>query len=289
MNGGRANTPARLATLDAATITTQRERHPDAFRSGGASRRLLGATIVGYLLYLMWLFDFGRIFTDLPRVWVILRLMLDWSHFAEWDHAELWRSMLETVAMAYVGTMLAVVLAAPLGFLGARNVIPQAVFRFLTRRLFDGLRGLDQLIWALVFVRAMGLGPIAGILAIAVAETGVLAKLFSEAIENIDRRPVEGIQSVGAGPIALLRYAVLPQVLPLMISQALYSIESNSREATILGLVGAGGIGLRLSERIQINAWDQVAYVIVLILVSVVLIDAVSRYLRLRLIGVAVR
>ncbi len=289
MNGGRANTPARLATLDAATIATQRERYPDAFRSGGASRWLLGATIVGYLLYLMWLFDFGRIFTDLPRVWVILRLMLDWSHFAEWDHAELWRSMLETVAMAYVGTMLAVVLAAPLGFLGARNVIPQAVFRFLTRRLFDGLRGLDQLIWALVFVRAMGLGPIAGILAIAVAETGVLAKLFSEAIENIDRRPVEGIQSVGAGPIALLRYAVLPQVLPLMISQALYSIESNSREATILGLVGAGGIGLRLSERIQINAWDQVAYVIVLILVSVVLIDAVSRYLRLRLIGVAVR
>jgi phosphonate transport system permease protein len=143
------------------------------------------------------------------------------------------------------------------------------------------------LIWALVFVRAMGLGPIAGIMAIAVAETGVLAKLFSEAIENIDSRPVEGITSVGAGPVALLRYAVLPQVLPLMISQTLYSIESNSREATILGLVGAGGIGLRLSERIQINAWDQVAYVIVLILISVALIDTTSRYLRLRLIGVA--
>jgi phosphonate transport system permease protein len=266
-------------------IAAERTRHPEAFRGTGFSRWLLLASIFAYLLYLMWLFDFSRVFTTLPKVWVILRLMLDWSNIAEWDHAELWRSMLETIAMAYLGTMLAVVFAVPLGFLGARNVIPQAVFRFFTRRLFDGLRGLDQLIWALVFVRAMGLGPIAGIMAIAVAETGVLAKLFSEAVENIDRRQVEGITSVGAGFVARLRFAVLPQVLPLMISQTLYSIESNAREATILGLVGAGGIGLRLSERIQINAWDQVAYVIVLILISVALIDTTSRYLRLRLIG----
>jgi phosphonate transport system permease protein len=126
-------------------------------------------------------------------------------------------------------------------------------------------------------------------MAIAVAETGVLAKLFAEAVENIDRRQVEGIVSVGAGFVGRLRLGVLPQVLPVMISQVLYSIESNSREATILGLVGAGGIGLRLSERIQINAWDQVAYIIVLILMSVAAIDTTSRYLRLRLIGVAPR
>jgi phosphonate transport system permease protein len=173
----------------------------------------------------------------------------------------------------------------PLGFLGARNVVPQRVFRFFTRRLFDGLRGLDQLIWALVFVRAVGLGPIAGILAIFVADTGVLAKLYAEAIENTDRKQVDGIRSTGASGIVALRYGVLPQVLPVMISQALYQIESNSREATILGLVGAGGIGLRLSERIQINAWDQVAYVIVLILITVALIDTLSRTLRTRLIG----
>ncbi len=275
----------RLTTLDAAAVAAERTRHPDVFRAGGRLRWLLLAAIFGYLFYLMWLFDFSRVLTDLPRVWVIVRLMLDWTGFRAWDHAELWRSMLETIAMAYLGTMLAVVAAAPLGFLGARNVIPQPVFRFFTRRLFDGLRGLDQLIWALVFVRAMGLGPISGILAIAVAEIGVLAKLFSEAIETIDARQVEGIASVGAGTIARLRFAVLPQVLPVMISQTLYQIESNSREATILGLVGAGGIGLRLSERIQINAWDQVAYVIVLILVSVTVIDVISRYLRLRLIG----
>ncbi|MEA2729810.1 MAG: phosphonate transport system permease protein [Acetobacteraceae bacterium] len=272
------------ATLD---LAAERARHPEVFRGKGWLRWLLLAAVFAYLFYLMWLFDFSRVFTDLPRVWVILRLMLDWTDIAAWDHAELWRSMLETVAMAYLGTMLALIFAVPLGFLGARNVIPRRVFHFVTRRLFDGLRGLDQLIWALVFVRAMGLGPIAGIMAIAVAETGVLAKLFAEAIENIDRKQVDGITSVGAGFVARLRFAVLPQVLPVMISQTLYSIESNSREATILGLVGAGGIGLRLSERIQINAWDQVAYIIILILISVAIIDTTSRYLRLRLIGPA--
>src|SRR5580704_15351602 len=170
----------------AVDLAAERARHPEVFRGKGGLRWMLLGGVFAYLFYLMWLFDVGRVFTGLPRVWVILRLMLDWTGIAGWDHAELWRSMLETVAMAYLGTMLAVVFAVPLGFLGARNVIPQRVFRFCTRRLFDGLRGLDQLIWALVFVRAMGLGPIAGTMAIAVAETGVLAKLFAEAVENID-------------------------------------------------------------------------------------------------------
>ena len=277
----------RLSAIDPAALAAVRAVHPEVFQGKGALRWVLLAAILGYLLYLMWLFGLDRILSDLPRVWVIVRLMIDWTGFAGWDHAELWRSMLETVAMAFVGTTLAAIAAVPLGFLGARNVIPQPAFRFLTRRMFDGLRGLDQLIWALVFVRAMGLGPIAGILAIFVVEVGTLAKLFSEAIEAIDRKQVEGIASVGAGFAARLRFGYLPQVLPVMISQTLYQIESNSREATILGLVGAGGIGLRLSERIQINAWDQVAYVIVLILVSVTAIDTVSRHLRMRLIGTA--
>src|SRR5580698_4312165 len=248
-------------------------------------RWTVGLGAFGYFVYLLWLFDFERIFTGLPRLWIIVRLMIDWSHFTEWDHAELLGSMAETVAMAFLGTFLATIIALPLGFLGARNIVPNAVFRFLTRRIFDGCRGLDQFIWALVFVRAVGLGPIAGILAIMVAETGVLAKLFAEAIENIDTKQVDGIRSTGASRVAELRYGVIPQILPVLISQALYSIESNSREATILGLVGAGGIGLRLSERIQINAWDQVAYVIVLILITVAVIDSLSRWLRLRLIG----
>jgi phosphonate transport system permease protein len=127
-------------------IAAERARHPAAFRSKGWLRWLLLVGVFLYLFYLIWLFDVVRVFTSLPKVWVIVRLMLDWTDIANWDHAELWRSMLETVAMAYLGTMLAVVFAVPLGFLGARNVIPARVFRFFTRRLFDGLRGLDQLI-----------------------------------------------------------------------------------------------------------------------------------------------
>jgi phosphonate transport system permease protein len=211
--------------------------------------------------------------------------MVDWSGFAGWDHVEILQSMLETVTMAFLGTLLASAVALPLGFLAARNIIACGIFRFCTRRVFDVFRGLDQLIWALVFVRAVGLGPIAGILAIFVSDTGVLAKLYSEAIEASERGQAEGIRSTGAGSIMTLRLGVLPQVLPLMMSQALYQLESNSREATILGLVGAGGIGLRLSERIQINAWDQVAYIIVLILITVAAIDFVSRRIRTRLIA----
>jgi phosphonate transport system permease protein len=250
-----------------------------------AIRAALAGAAVLWLAYLLWLFDFGKMFSGLNRLWVIIGLMLDWSGFAEWDHGEILRSMLETVTMAFLGTLLASLVALPLGFLGARNVIPSAIFRFCTRRVFDVFRGLDQLIWALVFVRAVGLGPIAGIMAIFVADTGVLAKLYSEAIEASEKGQAEGIRSTGAGNLMTLRIGMLPQVLPVMLSQALYQLESNSREATILGLVGAGGIGLRLSERIQINAWDQVAYIIVLILVTVAAIDVVSKRIRMRLIA----
>jgi phosphonate transport system permease protein len=277
-----------LGRINQADIDAARARIPDAFAASWSRRALrfaLAAAVVGWLGYLHWLFDFGKIFSGLGLLWVIVGLMVDWSQFATWDHIEILKSMLETVTMAFLGTLLASIVALPLSFMGARNVIPSMVFRFLTRRVFDVFRGLDQLIWALVFVRAMGLGPIAGILAIFISDTGVLAKLYSEAIENSERGQVEGIRSTGASGLMTLRLGVLPQVLPVMLSQALYQLESNSREATILGLVGAGGIGLRLSERIQINAWDQVAYIIVLILIMVSVIDFVSKRIRSRLIG----
>src|SRR3984957_15763828 len=283
MSGG-----IRLAEITEADIGRARARLPRAFGAPWPERAVhaaLAVAVVGWLGYLHWLFDFGRIFSGLDRLWVIVGLMVDWSQFAKWDHAAHMKSMVETLAIAFLGTLLSSVVALPLGFLGARNVIPYSVFRFFTRRMFDVFRGLDQLIWALVFARAMGLGPIAGILAIFVSDTGVLAKLYAKAIENAGKGQVESIRSTGAGQLMTLRLGVLPQVLPVMVRQALYQFESNSREATILGLVGAGGIGLRLSERIQINAWDQVAYIIVLILISVAVIDTTSRYLRLRLIG----
>jgi phosphonate transport system permease protein len=281
-------TAIRLADITETDISRARARLPRAFRTPWRERTMrvvLAGAVVLWLAYLHWLFDFGKTFSGLGRLWVIVGLMLDWSGFADWNHIEILRSMLETVTMAFLGTLLASVVALPLGFLGARNVIPSTIFRFCTRRVFDVFRGLDQLIWALVFVRAVGLGPIAGIMAIFVSDTGVLAKLYSEAIEASETGQADGIRSAGAGNLMTLRLGVLPQVLPVMMSQALYQLESNSREATILGLVGAGGIGLRLSERIQINAWDQVAYIIVLILITVAAIDFVSKRIRTRLIA----
>jgi phosphonate transport system permease protein len=158
------------------------------------------------------------------------------------------------------------------------------MLRFSARRLYDGLRGIDTLIWALIFVAAVGMGPFAGILALAVPDIGVLAKLFSEALEGADRRQVEAVRAAGANRVLAVRIGLLPQVSPVMLSQMLYTLESNARSSTVLGIVGAGGIGLALSDRIRINNWDEVAFIILLILGMVAVIDWASRKLRLKLI-----
>lgn len=190
------------------------------------------------------------------------------------------KGILETLAMAFLGTLLAAVASIPLGFLGAKNVITNPIFHISLRLGFDGVRGVDALIWALIWVSVVGLGPFSGILAIAVADTGTLSKLFAEAIENIDKRQVEGVKASGANDIQIMRYAILPQVLPVFLSQALYFFESNTRSATILGVVGAGGIGLLLSDRIRINAWDQAMFIIIMVVLTVALIDMLSRQIR---------
>ncbi len=193
-------------------------------------------------------------------------------------------SMLQTVGMAFIGTVFAAVLALPLGLLGAKNMLSNGLAHFLFRRSSDVLRGVDQLIWALIFVRAVGLGPLAGILAIIISDTGTLAKLYSEAIENIDKKPVEGVRSVGGGPLHAIRYGVLPQVLPVMLSNMLYTFESNTRSATILGIVGAGGIGFYLSDRVRTMNWEDASFILLLILLTVYLIDHLSGFIRSRLI-----
>ena len=193
-------------------------------------------------------------------------------------------AMLQTLAMAFLGRLLASLAAVPLGFLGARNVVPQQVFHFGLRRLFDGLRGVDALIWALMFVNVVGLGPFAGVMAIAVSDTSTLAKLFAEAVENIDRRQVDGVRATGATRLQIIRFGVWPQIVPVMLSHVLYYFESNTRSATILGVVGAGGIGLQLADRIRVNNWDEVGFILIMILLTVTLIDLLSRAIRLRLI-----
>lgn len=196
----------------------------------------------------------------------------------------LW-SLVETLSIALLGTLTAAVIALPLGFLAARNVLPAFVARFLVRRGMDTLRGVDTLIWALVWINVVGLGPFAGILAIATTDIGALGKLFSEAVENADRRPVDGVTAAGGTGIEQIRFGILPQILPVMMSQVLFFFESNTRSATIIGIVGAGGIGLHLAENIRILEWGKVAFLVILVLITVAVIDLLSARLRFAIIG----
>ena len=195
------------------------------------------------------------------------------------------KALFETIAIAFLGTILAAILAFPLGFLAAKNVVANRVVHFLARRSMDTVRGVDALIWALIWVNVVGLGPFAGMLAIMTSDLGAFGKLFSEAIESADRKPVEGVASVGGGKFHEIRFGLIPQVLPVIASQVLYYIESNTRSSTIIGIVGAGGIGLYLAETIRTLEWQQVSFLILLVLAAVTAIDFLSNRLRFAIIG----
>ena len=194
-------------------------------------------------------------------------------------------AMLETLAIALLGTLLAAIAAFPLGFLAARNTTINGVVQFFARRSFDSLRGVDILIWALIWINVVGLGPFAGVLALFMSDLGSFGKLFSEAIEAADDKPVEGVLSTGGSSVAAVRFGILPQMLPVLLSQVLYAFESNTRSASIIGIVGAGGIGLILSEQIRTLELQQMSFVILLILATVSLIDWGCARLRFSIIG----
>jgi phosphonate transport system permease protein len=195
------------------------------------------------------------------------------------------KALFETIAIAFLGTILAAILAFPLGFLAARNVVANRIVHFFARRSLDTVRGVDALIWALIWVNVVGLGPFAGMLAIMTSDLGAFGKLYSEAIESADRKPVEGVTSSGGGKLHEIRFGLIPQVLPVIASQVLYYIESNTRSSTIIGIVGAGGIGLNLAETIRTLEWQQVSFLILLILAAVTSIDFLSSKLRFAIIG----
>ena len=204
--------------------------------------------------------------------------------FAEPDFRH-WRlfldQMLITVQIAIWGTLLAVIFGVPLGILSSENLVPWWVYHPV-RRVMDAFRAINEMVFAMLFVVAVGLGPFAGVLALFVHTTGVLAKLFSEAVEAIDPRPVEGIRATGAHPVQEIVFGVIPQVLPLWISYSLYRFESNVRSATVLGLVGAGGIGQVLWEYIRGFYYSETAAVMLIIILTVTLLDIGSQYIRKR-------
>ena len=199
----------------------------------------------------------------------------DWRVYAD--------ELLVTLQIAVWGTALAVIFAIPFGLLCSSNIAPPWINQPV-RRLMDAARAINEMVFAMLFVVAVGLGPFAGVLALFVHTTGILSKLFSEAVEAIDPQPVEGIRATGAHVLEEIVYGVLPQVMPLWISYALYRFESNVRSATVVGMVGAGGIGVILWEVIRGFQYAQTCAVLLLIVVTVTVIDLVSSQLRKRFI-----
>lgn len=277
--------PAALANRPALE-----KRHPRIF--AGSPARRFGAAAVTLALVAMlalsfwWLeFSLARIGSGLGQLANFVTLMVPPSP-GTWPRFWLFLNGLgETLAIAFLGTLIAAILAFPFGFLAARNVVPARLFQLLTRRFLDTVRGVDTLIWALIWINVVGLGPFAGVLAIMTSDFGSFGKLFSEAIETVDGKPIEGVTSAGGSALARLRFGILPQILPVIAGQVLYFFESNTRSATIIGIVGAGGIGLHLSEAIRTLEWQEVSFLVLMILVTVAVIDQISARIRFAIIG----
>ena len=228
-------------------------------------------------------FSFARIWNGLEQLGFIVGFMLPPD--AKGNFPAFAKALGETVAIALLGTLIGAILAFPLSLLAARNVMTNRIVQFMSRRLFDGVRGIDTLIWALIYVNVVGLGPFAGVLAIASSDMAGFAKVYSEAMEATERNASEGVRSTGGRRWDEIAFGLLPQVMPVLISQVLYFFESNTRSATIIGIVGAGGIGLFLSDTIRTGEWQQVSVIILMILVVVSVIDLISTRLRFAIIG----
>jgi phosphonate transport system permease protein len=275
----------RLPSGDPAEL---RERYPQVFGRPAASRLatplMLTLAFAIFILGLVELdFSPSRLLAGIKELGWITMMMLPPDPGAS---LPAYLSALgETLSIALLGTTIAAIAALPFSLLAARNIIPSAFLRFPVRRGFDSIRGIDTLIWALVWINVVGLGPFAGVLAIAVSDFGAFGKLFSEAIEAADRRQVEGIRASGGSKLHEIRFGLMPQILPVIAGQVLYFIESNTRSATIIGIVGAGGIGLQLAEQIRVLEWQKVSFLILMILVAVAAIDWVSNRVRFAIIG----
>ena len=230
---------------------------------------------------------FGNFVSYFDRIFTLENGARVWTDIGEWFWG--WRKWLwmlgETILISYVGTLFGAILAFALNFFAAENTSPAPWLRFLVRRVLEFARTVPGIVFALIFVIAFGLGPMAGVLAIAIHSTGALGKLFSEIVENADMKPVEGVRSTGASWISCMRFAVLPQVAAGYASYALLRFEINVREASVMGFVGAGGIGQELVVAIRKFYYSDVSAILLTIIVTVFVIDIGTGWMRSRLFG----
>ena len=192
----------------------------------------------------------------------------------------LWKPALESLQVAVWGTLLGVFIAVPICFFAARNLSPHPAIYHATRQVLNCMRGINEIILALIFVAAIGLGPFAGVLALAIHGAGMLGKFFAEAMEDIDEGPLEAFRSAGVGPFKTFFFGVLPQVLPAWLGTIFYRLETNVRQSTVLGMVGAGGIGFELVSSMKLFQYQDTATCILVILAMVLAADLISSRVR---------
>lgn len=254
----------------------------------GASTALRWLAILAVAALLLWWtagnlgFSWGELARGLPYIADVLGRMLppNWSYMER-----LWKPAAETIQIALWGTLLGVVLALPVTFLAARNLAPSPWIFHGMRQVLNALRGINEYIFALIFVAAVGLGPFAGVLALAIHGAGMLGKFFAEAIEEVDAGPVEAIRATGARPLQVVAFGVLPQAWPSWIAATLYRFEVNLRAATILGIVGAGGIGFELISSLKLFQYQDTATCVLTILAMVMVTDWLSSMLRAKVLA----
>jgi phosphonate transport system permease protein len=279
---------AQLAVLNAAYRAAVARKRLRLALAAAAFVAALVVAAIGAEVNLRTLFTyFGNFISYFDRILTLEDGTRVWSNPAEWFWG--WRKWLwmlaETILISYVGTMIGAVLAFVLNFFAAQNTSPAPWLRFVIRRLLEFARTVPGIVFALIFVIAFGLGPVAGVLAIAIHSTGALGKLFSEIVENADMKPVEGVRSTGASWLSCMRFAVLPQVSAGYASYALLRFEINVREASVMGFVGAGGIGQELVVAIRKFYYSDVSAILITIIITVFIIDIVTGWLRGRLFG----
>jgi phosphonate transport system permease protein len=247
----------------------------------------LGVVLLLSLALMMWTarnigLDPVEFVHGLPWVWDLLSRMFppNWSFLHK-----LARPVAETLQIALWGTLLGGVLAVPVCFLAARNLSPHPLVFHGTRQVLNAARGINEIIFALVFVAAVGLGPFAGVLALSIHGAGMLGKFFAEAIEDVDPGPLEALRATGAHPAQVIVFGVMPQTLPSWIASLLYRLEVNLRTATVLGMIGAGGIGFELVSSMKLFQYQDTAVCVIVILVMVMVTDALSSRLRAKILA----
>ena len=254
-------------------------RDAAARRRNGAALALVLAGIAS-AVWVTGLLDARRFADAWPAIAQLSREMFppDFSRAPQWL-----RPLLDTLAMSVAGTALAVIISLPLALFAAPNTSPNLVVSQFSRLILSALRSVPELIMGIVFVAAVGFGALPGVLALALHSTGMVGKFYAEAIEHVDPRPLEAARAAGASPFQVITHAVLPQVLPQMADITIYRWEYHFRASTVLGIVGAGGIGFELIAALRIIRYDQVSAILITILLCVVVVDGLGAWLRKQL------